>query len=92
MRQVNCSRLHELMRPSCCVAAHSCWGRYMTGRSTCAGHEQSVEAIKVCSHLAVIASVGLDGKLLLWDAARHNLRASCSHTEVSPILCTFLCS
>eukprot|EP00884_Botryococcus_braunii_P004134 jgi/Botrbrau1/13721/Bobra.0356s0002.1 len=45
------------------------------------GHTDSVEAIRVCKHIPVIASAGIDGKLILWDAARHVVRGTCEHPE-----------
>ena len=47
------------------------------------GHTDSVEAAKMSHMLALSATVGVDGKLIVWDNATLSVRATCQHPEVS---------
>ncbi|WIA30424.1 hypothetical protein OEZ86_000508 [Tetradesmus obliquus] len=46
-----------------------------------AGHEDSVEAVGFSRHLALAATAGIDGKLIVWDCGGFTERGVCQHPE-----------
>ena len=46
------------------------------------GHTDSVEAARMAHMLPLIATAGVDGKLIIWDTASLSVRATCQHPEV----------